>query len=84
MQIYNTIIHFDLSHGLQCSAGAQMITALFATLSKLHIDVTIIIVIISIIINIVIIFIVNIRRKNSWLKLYIDFIFIFIVTPWSL
>ena len=73
MQIYSTTIYFDLSHGLQCSAGAQMITALFAIVSKLDIDITIIMVIISIIISIVIIVIVDIRRKNSLLKFYITF-----------
>ena len=56
MQIYSATIYFELSHGLQCSAGAQMITALFAVVSKLDIDDTVIIIIISIIISIVIIF----------------------------
>ena len=77
MQPYSATIYFNLSHGLQCSAGAQMIKALFVTASKLEIDVTIIIGIISIISSIVIIVIVNIRRKNSLLKFYIAF-FLFI------
>ena len=45
--------------------------ALFAIVSKLGIDVTIIIIFISIIINIVIIVIISIRRKNSLFKFYI-------------
>jgi hypothetical protein len=71
MQIYSTAIYFELSRGLQCSAGAQIITALFAVVSKLDIDDTVIIIIINII-NIVIIIFVNISRKNSLLKFYIS------------